>query len=106
MSVAVSRCRRSGVDIQSVRFGQLLSINALYNERVYGQEEHATRVNRIPLKISHLFGFPVSNRCSQRESITCLRLESIYNIYKACSIVITLSVVRRHFFVHVRYAPI
>ena len=32
-----------------------------YNERVYGKEEHATGINTIPLKMSHLFGFYVSN---------------------------------------------
>ena len=55
-------------------------INALYNLSVHGKEEHATWINTIPLKISHLFGFSVSNRWSQRESLACLRLDSHYSI--------------------------
>ena len=37
-------------------FTLTVHINALYNERVHGKEEHATSINTIPLKISHLFG--------------------------------------------------
>ena len=38
-------------------------INALYIESAHGKEEHATLIiNTIPLKISHLFAFTVSNR--------------------------------------------
>ena len=54
-------------------------INALYNESIHGKEEHGTCINTIPLKISHLFGFSLSNRCSQRE-LLCLRLDSRYSI--------------------------
>ena len=43
-------------------FTLTVHINALYNERVHGKEEHATSINMIPLKISHLFVFTVSNR--------------------------------------------
>ena len=51
-------------------------INALYIESMHGNEEHATWINTIPLKISHLFGFSVSNRWSQCDSLACLRLDS------------------------------
>ena len=61
-------------------FTLTVHINALYNESKNGKEEHATWINTIPLKISHLFGFPVSNRWSQRDSLACLRLDSRYNI--------------------------
>ena len=43
-------------------------------------EEHPTWINTIPLKLSHLFGFSVSNRWSQRDSLACLRLDSRYSI--------------------------
>ena len=41
-------------------FTLTVHINALYNESIHGKEEHATLINT--LKISHLFGFSVSNR--------------------------------------------
>ena len=69
--------------INSLRFGQLLrwlSTNALYNERIHGKEEHASWINTIPLKISHLFGFSVSNRLRRCDSLACLRLDSCYSI--------------------------
>ena len=61
-------------------FTLTVHINTLYNERVHGKEEHATSINTITLTISHLFGFSVSNRLSQSESLVCLRLESRYII--------------------------
>ena len=64
----------------SAAFTLTVHIHALYNERVHEKEEHATSINTIPLKISHLFGFSVSNRCSQCESLACLRLDSRYSI--------------------------
>ena len=45
-----------------IQFTLAVHKNALYNERVHGKEEHATSINTIPLQISHLFGFSVSNR--------------------------------------------
>ena len=53
-----------------------------FNESVHGKEEHvhATWINTIPLKISHLFGFSGSNRWSQRDSLACLHLDSRYSI--------------------------
>ena len=35
-------------------FTLTVHINALYNESIHGKEEHATGINMIPLKISHL----------------------------------------------------
>ena len=32
-------------------FKLTVDINALYNESVHGKEEHATLINKIPLKI-------------------------------------------------------
>ena len=70
--------------IHSVHFSRAaftltVHVNALYNERIHGKEEHGTSINTISLKISHLFRFSVSNR-SQRESLACLRLDSRYSI--------------------------
>ena len=61
-------------------FTLTVHINALFNESIHGKEEHATWINTIPLKISHLFEFSVSNRWSQRDSLGCLRLNSRYGI--------------------------
>ena len=43
---------------------------------LWAKEEHASWINMIPLKISHLFGFSVSNQLSQCNSLACLRLDS------------------------------
>ena len=63
-------------------FTLTVHINALCNESVHGKDEHATWINTIPLKISHLFAFSVSSRWSQCDSLACLRLDNRYSIYQ------------------------
>ena len=65
-----------------------IHINALYKESILGKEEHASCINTIALKISHLFGFSVS--C---DSLACLRLDSRYSISLFNSIVCDYPVV-------------
>ena len=51
-----------------VRFWQAFTltvrINALYNESVHGREEHATRINMIPLKLATLLNLQSLKMCS------------------------------------------
>ena len=52
-------------------FTLTVHINALYNESAHGREEHARRINTIPLKIETLLNLQYSDRCAH-----CIRYES------------------------------
>ena len=65
-------------------FTLTVHINALYNERVHGKEEHATSINTFPLKISHLFGCFLCRidevNASPRRKMNCNQLQFNWNL--------------------------